>query len=125
MVHQQTLADSQPNALPTTAAQRGAGYFAAYPLAEFCPDTAAASALYGRKDFYKIVLVSGHHAYEYSDRREKLVPGQPALVFTNRQVPYRWELHSGALAGYGCVFTEEFLPRPTAAFAWLGGVRPR
>lgn len=111
----QTLADYYSVALPPLepAYARDGGYFAAYPLEELSADNLRSSALYCRRDFYKMVLLTGDATYHVGDRHERVAPGQYALVFTNRQVPYSWEVHRGVCHGYGCVFTEDFLPLHT------------
>lgn len=91
---------------------RGGGYFALFRLEDFAADTSLAAA-YGRRDFYKIMLGTGHATYHYADQQALLEPGQHALVFTNAQVPYGWQVHSLPYRGYCCVFTEEFLPAYT------------
>lgn len=110
MVPQQTLADYYSPALPPLEDQRGEGYFAAFSVADFSAATAQASAVFCRRDFYKIVLLTGDVTCHYADQQQTLAPGEYALLFANRQVPYRWEVHSGVCQGYGCAFTEEFLP---------------
>ena len=97
---------------PLPDLRRGAGHFAVFRLEDFPADTDLA-AVYGRKDFYKIMLGTGDATYHYGDQQARLVPGQPALVFTNAQVPYGWELHELPYSGYCCVFTEDFLPAHT------------
>jgi len=65
---------------------------------------------YSRRDFYKITLMLDGHTHLYYANRGIHVKG-PALVFSNPQVPYSWELEEGADApnGYFCVFTEDFI----------------
>ncbi len=114
MTNQQTLADYYPAALPPAPPEgaRGEGYFAAFPLADFSAAAALASSVYCRRDFYKIVLITGDATCCYADQQQQLAPGQYALLFANRQVPYSWDVHSGVCQGYGCVFTQDFLPLP-------------
>lgn len=110
----QTLPDFYANKLhqPLPDLQRGGGHFAVFRLEEF-PTATDLAAVYGRKDFYKIMLGTGHATYHYGAQQALLTPGQHALVFTNAQVPYSWELHDLPYAGYCCVFTENFLPAHT------------
>lgn len=65
---------------------------------------------YSRRDFYKITLMLDGHTHLYYASRGIHVKG-PALVFSNPQVPYSWELEEGADTpnGYFCVFTEDFI----------------
>ncbi|MGN8067791.1 helix-turn-helix domain-containing protein [Mucilaginibacter sp. 22184] len=90
-----------------------AGYFAAVRLEEFSADSLTATASYSRKDFYKISLVTGNTSYFYLGTEYRLNGEEWALVFTNREVPYRWEVHEGICSGYACMFTEDFLPLHT------------
>ena len=90
-----------------------AGYFAAVRLEEFSAESLAATANYSRKDFYKIYLVTGNTSYFYQGTEYRLKGNEWALVFTNREVPYRWEVREGICSGYACMFTEDFLPLHT------------
>lgn len=92
---------------------QSAGHFIAVRLDEFSADSVAATAVYTRKDFYKISLITGHATYHYQGHTYLIEPGDCALVFTNREVPYKWEVHHGACSGYSCMFTEDFLPLHT------------
>jgi AraC-like DNA-binding protein len=111
MVQQQTLAD-YVNTPPDSGSLNG-GYFAAIRLHEFSDESLAATAVYSRKDFYKISLITGDATYYYREKTYQVKPGDCVLVFTNRETPYRWQIHSGACNGYACMFTEDFLPLHT------------
>ena len=97
---------------PLPDLRRGGGHFAVFRLEDF-PAATDLAAVYGRKDFYKVMLGTGHATYHYGDQQAQLAPGEHALVFTNAQVPYGWELHSLTYSGYCCVFTADFLPAHT------------
>ncbi|QDA62083.1 hypothetical protein [Hymenobacter jejuensis] len=65
---------------------------------------------YDRRDVFKCVLVvKGANALHYATRSYAI--DQPALVFTNRLVPFSWEPVQGSVEqeGYICAFTEPFL----------------
>ena len=65
---------------------------------------------YNRRDYFKIsLIVQGNSQLYYGNRAIKI--DRPALVFTNRLVPYSWEAENDSVqpSGYFCVFTEEFL----------------
>lgn len=62
---------------------------------------------YGRRDYYKISLVTGSGRYNYASRG--ILVDRPALVFSNPLIPYSWEPISAEQGGYLCLFTEEFL----------------
>lgn len=68
---------------------------------------AYASLFYGRRDFYKIVLATGHFNIGYGDQVFNindtfLFFGNPHIAYSNEQISLRQE-------GYACVFTEEFI----------------
>jgi AraC family transcriptional activator of pobA len=65
--------------------------------------------VYGRRDHYKIALLTGSSRYNYASRG--VLIEQPALVFSNPLIPYSWEPVSEEQGGYLCLFTEEFLSR--------------
>ena len=111
---QQTISD-YTSSIPEDVIdkQRNGGYFAAVRLDDFSAESLAATTVYSRKDFYKISLITGNATYYYRDREYTLSEGGCALVFTNRDVPYRWEVHDGLCSGYSCMFTEDFLPLHT------------
>ena len=62
---------------------------------------------YTRRDFYKLVLSTGHLIIHYADRSLEL--RGTSLFFANPHVPYSVERLSDIQTGYACVFTEEFL----------------
>jgi len=65
---------------------------------------------YDRRDVFKCVLVlQGANELHYATRSYAI--DRPALVFTNRLVPFSWEPVEGSLeqAGYIVAFTEPFL----------------
>lgn len=114
MVHQQTLAD-YVKPLPNTNGydHLNGGNFAAIRLDDFSAENLAATTIYSRKDFYKISLITGDATYYYREKTHLVIPGDCVLVVTNRETPYRWQIHSGACSGYSCMFTEDFLPLHT------------
>jgi AraC family transcriptional activator of pobA len=65
---------------------------------------------YDRRDVFKCILVvKGANELHYATRSYAI--DKPALVFTNRLVPFSWEPveGTGAQEGYICAFTEPFL----------------
>ncbi len=62
---------------------------------------------FGRRDYYKIALLTGSSRYNYATRG--VLIDRPALVFSNPLIPYSWEPVSEEQGGYLCMFTEEFL----------------
>lgn len=63
--------------------------------------------VFGRRDYYKISLLTGSSRYNYATRG--VLIDRPALVFSNPLIPYSWEPVSEEQGGYLCMFTEEFL----------------
>lgn len=67
-------------------------------------------AVFDRRDHFKVVLVvEGANELHYATR--SFAVDRPALVFTNRLVPYSWEPVEGSMEqqGYICGFTQAFL----------------
>jgi AraC family transcriptional activator of pobA len=62
---------------------------------------------YGRRDIYKICLVSGQSILHYPERSFSL--SGTCLLFGNPYLLCSTELISEAQGGYGCLFTEDFL----------------
>ena len=111
MINHQPIALFAPFlATATDSHQSLGGTIAVVRLDDFSAESLAATTEYSRKDFYKISLITGHATYHYRDRAYLLEPGDCALVFTNPETPYRWDVHSGTCSGYACLFTADFLP---------------
>jgi len=114
MILQHNILDYYPAAVPPEAdIQANAGYFTAFKLENFSAEKADAPSVYCRRNFYKAILIAGDATYHFGDNKIALQKGQYALVFTNRVVPYRWEVHSGACQGYVCMFDDDFFPLHT------------
>ena len=79
------------------------GQFNAYAREEF----RLRQLTFGRRDYYKIALLTGRSRYHYATRG--VLIERPALVFSNPLIPYSWEPVSEEQGGYLCMFTEEFL----------------
>jgi AraC-like DNA-binding protein len=61
---------------------------------------------YKRRDYYKITLIIGNSNIHYAD---KVIEVQKqALVFSNPQIPYKWEHTDSIRSGYFCVFNQSF-----------------
>jgi AraC-like DNA-binding protein len=62
---------------------------------------------YRRIDFYKVSFMTGHNRIEYANKVLEL--NQPALVFSNPLIPYKWDrLSEDAHTSFFCIFTEAF-----------------
>ena len=79
------------------------GQFNVFTRQEF----STCSLTFGRRDYYKISLITGTSRYSYANRG--VLIDRPALVFSNPLIPYSWERISAEQGGYVCLFTEEFL----------------
>ncbi len=65
------------------------------------------SLFYGRRDFYKIVLATGHFNICYGDQTFDI--NDTFLFFGNPHIAYSNEHLSPEQSGYACVFTENFI----------------
>ncbi len=61
---------------------------------------------YKRRDYFKITLLIGESKIEYADKVIELK--KQALVFSNPQIPYKWEHTDGIRSGFFCVFDQTF-----------------
>lgn len=61
---------------------------------------------YSRRDFYKVALIRGKHAYHYAEK--SLEVSGTSLIFFNPQVPYTFEQLSGDPTGYFAIFKDGF-----------------
>ena len=62
---------------------------------------------YGRRDFYKIVLATGHFKICYGDKTLDI--NDTFLFFGNPHIAYSNEHLSAEQQGYACVFTADFI----------------
>lgn len=88
---------------PPLSAVVASGQFNAYAREEF----RLRKLTFGRRDYYKIALLTGSSRYNYATRG--VLIERPALVFSNPLIPYSWEPVSEEQGGYLVMFTEEFL----------------
>jgi AraC family transcriptional activator of pobA len=61
---------------------------------------------YSRRDFYKVALMRGKHAYHYADKSIEI--SGTSLIFFNPQVPYTFEQLTGDPTGFFMIFKEAF-----------------
>ena len=61
----------------------------------------------GRRDFYKIGLVTGNMTVYYGDKILEI--NDTVLFFVNPNVPHSVVRHSKKTTGYACLFTEAFI----------------
>ena len=62
---------------------------------------------HGRRDFYKIGLVTGNMTVYYGDKILEI--NDTVLFFVNPNVPHSVVRHSKNTTGYACLFTENFI----------------
>jgi len=65
-------------------------------------------AVHGRRDFYKMGLITGEMTIGYGD--EVLELRDTVLFFVNPRVPRSLLRRSRSTAGYACIFTDAFMP---------------
>jgi len=65
-------------------------------------------AVHGRRDFYKMGLITGEMTIGYGD--EVLELQDTVLFFVNPRVPRSLLRRSKSTTGYACIFTETFMP---------------
>ncbi len=70
-------------------------------------ETVNHSVAHGRRDFYKMGLVTGNMTVYYGDKIFKL--NDTVLFFVNPNVPHSVVRHSKKTTGYACLFTEDFI----------------
>ena len=98
---------AHPGLLPP-GLQREVGHFNVFRWQDLGEGKTKCSS-YGRKQYYKISLLSGGNTYHYADKSVRIEKN--ALVFSNPLVPYYWALPDEQQRGMFCLFTEAFLPR--------------
>ncbi|RFZ91012.1 helix-turn-helix domain-containing protein [Mucilaginibacter conchicola] len=62
---------------------------------------------FGRRDFYKVTLITGQGKMIYTD--QEIPVNRPALVFSSPAVPSAWESGPGPQGGCFCLFTQAFI----------------
>jgi AraC family transcriptional activator of pobA len=81
------------------------GHFNVFSLDPFVGDKAQ-PVPYKRRDFYKIMLVSGNSKVHFADKIVEVK--KQALSFSNPQIPYKWEHLDNIRNGSFCVFNHHF-----------------
>lgn len=61
----------------------------------------------GRRDFYKMGLVTGNLTVYYGDKILEI--NDTVLFFVNPNIPHSVVRHAGKTTGYACLFTETFI----------------
>lgn len=81
------------------------GHFNLFKLEPFVGNTVK-PVPYKKRDYFKITLLVGESIIEYADKAIQLK--KQALVFSNPQIPYRWEHTDSIHSGYFCIFDQAF-----------------
>jgi len=71
------------------------------------PQTASRSVAHGRKDFYKMGLITGNMTIYYGDKLLEI--HDTVLFFVNPTIPHSIVRNSKKIKGYACLFTEAFI----------------
>lgn len=71
------------------------------------PETAEVSTVHGRRDFYKMGLVTGNMTIYYGDKLLEI--NDTVLFFVNPNIPHSIVRHAKKRKGYACLFTEAFI----------------
>ncbi|WP_228454004.1 helix-turn-helix domain-containing protein [Chryseobacterium fistulae] len=81
-------------------------HFNIIPIAKQHQMENGGSVTFGRRDFFKICIISGKSKIHYADKSFEIL--EHGLLFTNPQIPYEWEVIGGLQEGFTCIFTESF-----------------
>lgn len=81
------------------------GHFNVFRL-EDCVGPNKEPVEYARRDFYKVALMRGKHAYHYADRSVEVTG--TSLIFFNPNIPYTFEQLTPDPTGYFLIFREAF-----------------
>jgi AraC family transcriptional activator of pobA len=81
------------------------GHFNVFRIEDFVGRNAR-PVPFSRKDYYKVSLIIGRKMIQYADRT--VVINKQALLFSNPQIPYRFEAMEELQSGYIAVFTPAF-----------------
>lgn len=81
------------------------GHFNVFKLEPFVGNNSK-PVPYSRRDYFKIMLVSGNYKMHYADEIVEIK--KHALTFSNPQIPYTCEFTNKIDGGFFCVFTPDF-----------------
>lgn len=85
------------------------GHFNVFRTAQFVPkekDKKKEKDPYLKRDYYKVILNNGGNLIHYADK--VIETKGKTLVFSNSQIPYRWEHLPGYNDGILCIFDAPF-----------------
>ena len=95
--------------------QKDIGHFNVFRMAD-CVGPNGTPVQYSRRDFYKVALMRGKHAYHYADKSIEV--NGSTLIFFNPAVPYKFEQLTDDDSGSFCIFKEAFFTE-----GMRGGIR--
>lgn len=81
------------------------GHFNVFKIETLHEDDTGTIA-YGRKDYFKICVVSGRSNIHYADKSFEIK--EHGLLFAHPLIPYNWEPLDKKQNGYSSIFTESF-----------------
>lgn len=87
------------------ALRSGLGHFNVFRLEPFLGEKPQ-PVPYKRRDYYKIMLVTGQSRVHYAD--QVIGVQHKALSFSSPLIPYKWEHLDQAPGGFFCIFDEHF-----------------
>lgn len=93
------------NFIKTPDLSREEGHFNVFKIEALSPEYAN-TITYGRKDYFKICLVTGKSKIHYAYKSFEIL--QNGLLFANPLIPYSWEPLEKKQEGFSCIFTESF-----------------
>jgi AraC family transcriptional activator of pobA len=103
-----TLRGTDINTLLPPGINKEIGHFNVFDIAETIEEVKRKAVMpYNRRAYYKISLISGKNRAEYADKVIDIETN--ALLFATPKVPYHWIPQDSNLAGYFCIFNDEFL----------------
>jgi AraC-like DNA-binding protein len=90
--------------LPAADIQKSDAHFNIFRIGD--PDVEDTRVPFGRKDYYKICIITGNSRIHYADRTFEVQ--ERGLLFANPQIPYNWEPLSSNQQGFSCIFNEAY-----------------
>lgn len=91
--------------IKTPDLSREEGHFNVFKIEELSLEYAN-TITYGRKDYFKICVVTGKSKIHYADKSFEII--ENGLLFSNPLIPYNWEPLETKQSGFSCIFTESY-----------------
>ncbi|MDJ1482349.1 helix-turn-helix transcriptional regulator [Cytophagaceae bacterium YF14B1] len=93
--------------LSAAEVDRNAAHFNIFRIGD--PDIEDIQVPFGRKDYFKICIITGNSRIHYADKTFEV--REHGLLFANPQIPYNWEPLTPNQQGFSCIFNEAFFER--------------